>query len=67
MVTLSKISKYTKAGILMLILGLLILGVEDILWDESIRIILYLLPIGCFFSSFIAFTKAGISADKKMK
>jgi hypothetical protein len=37
-------------------LGLLVLGVKDIFLDESYLLTtLYLLPIGCFFSSFIAF------------
>jgi hypothetical protein len=55
MVTLGKLSKFMKAGILLMFLGLLILGVEDFLWDESIQVSLYLLPIGCFISSFVAF------------
>ena len=68
MKTLSNISKYTKAGILLLILGLLLLGVEDVFWDESLRLTtLYLLPIGCFFSSFLAFTMAGINTEKNSR
>jgi hypothetical protein len=56
MLTLSKVSRFTKAGILLMFLGLLVLGVEDIFLDESYLLTtLYLLPIGCFFSSFIAF------------
>ena len=56
MVTSSKLSKYTKVGILLMLLGLLILGVEDVFLDESFLLkVLYILPIGCFFSSFIAF------------
>jgi hypothetical protein len=56
MVTLSKISKFTKAGILLMFFGLLVLALEDIFLDESLLLeTLYLLPIGCFFSSFIAF------------
>jgi hypothetical protein len=61
MVSLSKVSKYTKAGIILLLLGLLVLGVEDLFWDESIQLTLYLIPIGLFFSSFIAFILAGIT------
>jgi hypothetical protein len=58
MVTLSNVSKYTKVGILLMLFGLLILGVEDFFWDESIQFTLYLIPIGCFISSFIAFSIA---------
>ena len=61
MVSLSKVSKYTKVGIVLLLLGLLVLGVEDLFWDESIQLTLYLIPIGLFFSSFIAFILAGIA------
>jgi hypothetical protein len=50
------LSIYMKAGILLMLLGFLVLGVEDVLLDESTLLTtLYLLPIGCFFSSFIAF------------
>jgi hypothetical protein len=63
MVILSKVSKYMKAGFLLLLLGLLVLGVEDIFLDESTLLTtLYLLPIVCFFSSFVAFL---ISATRK--
>jgi hypothetical protein len=63
MLIFSKVSKYTKAGILLLLLGLLILGAEDIFLDKSpLLTTLYLLPIGCFFSSFICFL---ISATRK--
>jgi len=65
MVSLSKVSKYTKAGIVLLLLGLLVLGVEDLFWDESIQLTLYLIPIGLFFSSFIAFILAGITPSNK--
>ncbi len=61
MVTLSKVSKYTKTGILLMLLGLLLLAVEDFFWDESsLLTILYLLPIGCFIFSFIAFILAAM-------
>jgi hypothetical protein len=63
MVNLSNLSEYTKAGILLILLGLLILGVEDFLWDESIQVVLYLLPIGCFISSVCAFTVDGIRSS----
>jgi hypothetical protein len=43
-------------------LGLLVLGVEDLFWDESIKLKLSLIPIGLFFSSFIAFIFAGIAS-----
>jgi len=56
MVTLRIVSKFTEAGILLMLLGLLILGIENVLLDESLLLtILFLLPIACFFSSFIAF------------
>ena len=56
MVTLSKISKFTKVGILLMLFGLLVLAVEDIFLDESLLLqVLYLLPIGCFISSFVSF------------
>jgi hypothetical protein len=57
MVTLRIVSKFTKAGILMMLLGLLILGLEDALFDESMLLTaLYLLPIACFICSFVAFS-----------
>jgi hypothetical protein len=56
MLTLSKLSNYTKIGILFALMGLLVLGLEDVFLDESTLLTtLYLLPIGCFFSSFVAF------------
>jgi hypothetical protein len=58
MPNLKNLSVYTKAGILFIVLGLLILVTEDFIWDESIQVALYLIPIGCFFSSFIAFAIA---------
>jgi hypothetical protein len=66
MITLSKISKYTKVGILLMLMGLFILGVEDIFLDESrLLLTLYILPIGCFISSFVAFLiSATNTADK---
>ena len=65
MVTLSKVSRFTKAGILLMFLGLLVLGVEDIFLDESYLLTtLYLLLIGCFFSSFIAFLFAAKNTPK---
>jgi hypothetical protein len=64
MLTLSKLSKYTKIGILLALMGLLVLGIEDILLDESTLLTtLYLLPIGCFFSSFVAFIFAAKSTS----
>jgi hypothetical protein len=49
-------SKFAKAGILLVFFGMLFLGFENVFFDESYLLtILYLLPIGCFFSSFIAF------------
>ena len=66
MMILSRVSKYTKAGILLLLLGLLVLGVEDIFLDESpLLTTLYLLPIACFFSSFIAFLISAIRKSDK--
>ena len=63
MLIFSKVSKYTKAGILLLLSGLLILGAENIFLDKNpLLTTLYLLPIGCFFSSFICFL---ISATRK--
>jgi hypothetical protein len=51
-----ELSKYTKIGILLMVCGLLSLGVEDIFLDESVLLkTLYLLPIACFFSGFVAF------------
>ena len=39
-----------------MLMGLFVLGVEDIFLDESrLLLTLYILPIGCFFLSFIAF------------
>jgi len=61
MVSPSKVSKYIKAGIILLLLGLLVLSVEDLFWDENIQLTLYLIPIGLFFSSFIPFILAGIT------
>jgi hypothetical protein len=56
MVALSKISKYTKAGILLMLFGLLVLAGEDVFLDESLLLeTLYLLPICCFISSSVAF------------
>jgi hypothetical protein len=56
MLAFSKLSNYTKIGILLVLMGLLVLGLEDVFLDESTLLtVLYLLPIGCFFSSFVAF------------
>jgi hypothetical protein len=62
MVAFSKVSKYTKVGILLFLMGLLVLGVEILLdLDESLLLAtFYLIPMGCFFSSFIAFVFAGV-------
>jgi hypothetical protein len=51
-----KLSSYTKMGILLVLMGLLVLGLEDNFLDEStLFTVFYLLPIGCFFFSFVAF------------
>jgi len=56
MIAISKLSTYIKIGVLLAFLGLLALGLEDVFLDESrLLTTLYLLPIGCFFSSFVAF------------
>jgi hypothetical protein len=62
------LSIYMKAGILLMLLGFLVLGIEDVLLDESTLLTtLYLLPIGCFFSSFIAFlTSAKRTSEKQL-
>ncbi len=66
MIALSKISKYTKIGILLMLMGLFVLGVEDIFLDESrLLLTLYILPIGCFFSSFIAFLISATNTSDK--
>jgi hypothetical protein len=62
MVNLKNLSAYTKAGILLILLGFLSLAVMDFIWDESIQATLYLIPIGCFISSFIAFSFAAKTA-----
>ncbi len=65
MVTLRIVSIFTKAGVLMMLMGLLILGLEDVLLDESVLLTaLYLLPIGCFICSFVAFS---IEARRNIK
>jgi hypothetical protein len=58
MVSLKNLSAYTKAGVLLIFFGFLSLAVEDLVWDESIRATLYLIPIGFFICSFIAFSIA---------
>jgi hypothetical protein len=58
MVTLKNLSTYTKTGIVLSLLGFFILVFEDFIWDESIQYALYLIPIGCFIGSFVAFTIA---------
>lgn len=58
MVKLENLSKFIKAGIFLILLGFLTLAVEDFIWDERIQIVLYLIPIGFFISSFIAFSIA---------
>ncbi len=56
MVNPIKVSKYTEAGILLMLCGLLVLAIEDMLWDESLVLTtLYLLPIGFFLCSFVTF------------
>jgi hypothetical protein len=65
MIALSKLSMFIIAGILLMLLGLLLLGLEDIFLDESLLLrTLYILPIGCFFSSFIAFIIAARNTSK---
>jgi hypothetical protein len=63
MVNLSNLSEYMKAGILLILLGLMILGIEECLWEESIQVALYLLPIGCFISGVSAFTIDGVKTS----
>ena len=63
MVNLRNVSEYMKAGILLILLGLLILGIVDFLCNESIQAALYLLPIGCFISSVCAFTIDGVKSS----
>jgi drug/metabolite transporter (DMT)-like permease len=65
MIAIRKLSTYIKIGVLLAFLGLLVLGLEDVFLDESrLLTTLYLLPIGCFISSFIAFA---ISAKRDTK
>ena len=65
MANFSKIPKYAQIGVLLFVMGLLVLGIENLFdLDESLLLAsLYLLPIGCFFSSFVAFIFAGIHAS----
>jgi hypothetical protein len=54
-----------KIGVLLGLFGLLALGLEDIFFDESrLLTTLYLVPIGCFFSSFVAFVFWASHASK---
>jgi hypothetical protein len=62
MASLSKMSKYTQAGILLILFGLLFLGVEYTFGDS----VLYLLPMCFFFSGFIAFTVDAMSTLKNL-
>ncbi len=56
MIAISKLSTYIKIGVLLALVGLLTLGLEEVFLDESrLLTTLFLLPIGCFFSSFLAF------------
>jgi hypothetical protein len=65
MVNLKNLSVYTKAGILPIFFGFLILAVEDVIWDENIQAALYLIPIRCFICSFIAFSIAAKNTSDK--
>jgi hypothetical protein len=57
---------YAQIGILLMLMGLLVLGFEDVFLDESrVLTTLYLLPIGCFFASFIAFIFAAKNTSNK--
>jgi hypothetical protein len=60
MIAIRKLSIFIKIGILLALMGLLVLGLEDVFLDESrLLTTLYLVPIGCFFFSFVAFIFAG--------
>jgi hypothetical protein len=65
MVNLKNMSGYTKSGILLALLGFLTLAIEDFIWDENIKAILYLIPVGCFISSFIGFSIAAKDTANK--
>lgn len=55
-VAITYLSIFFKIGVLLALLGLLVLGLENALLDESrLLTVLYLVPISCFFSSFVAF------------
>jgi hypothetical protein len=59
-----RFSIFFKIGMLLAVLGLLVLGLEDTLFDGSkLLTALYLVPIGCFFSSFIAFIFAATNTS----